>query len=187
MKLGSGLPAADVPRAVGFQYSVIVPDLRQTVITIGGNGKFTFSAAHAGLHADEFEPLHGHTFTVTLHLHGTPDAAGMVTDFTAAKKALASAISPLRRRTLMPAVIPGGRCTQDGGQVLLECGAKRYSFPAGDVVLLPVPSTSTEALAGYLLSQVLPHLDSGRVRLAKLTLAEASDTSATVTARPGPP
>lgn len=157
-----------------------------TQISIGGAGAFEFSAAHAGLHDGEFEPLHGHTFTVTLHLHGAVDDAGMVTDFSAAKKALAGAIGPLRRRTLMPAAFPGGRCTADGGQILVECGAKRYSFPAGDVLLLPVPNTSTEALAGYLLRLILPHLDSDRVQLAELTLAEASDTSATVRARPGP-
>jgi 6-pyruvoyl-tetrahydropterin synthase len=159
----------------------------QTRISIGGTGAFEFSAAHAGLHGGEFEPLHGHTFTVTLHLHGTTGDTGMVTDFSAAKQALAGAISPLRRRTLMPAVFPGGRVTADGGQILVECGPKRYSFPAGDVLLLPVPNTTTEALAGYLLSQVLPHLDQDRVQLAELTLAEASDTSATVRARPGEP
>ena len=159
--------------------------LNLTQITIGGAGAFEFSAAHAGLHDGEFEPLHGHTFTVTLHLHGAVDDAGMVTDFTAAKKALAAAIDPLRRRTLMPAVLPGGRCTTGGSQILVQCGAKRYSLPAGDVALLPVPNTTTEALAGYLLSQVLPDLDPDRVQLAELTLAEASDTAATVRARPG--
>ena len=60
-----------------------------TVITIGGDGKFAFSAAHAGLHAGEFEPLHGHSFTVTLRLHGEPDETGMVCDFTDVKNALA--------------------------------------------------------------------------------------------------
>jgi 6-pyruvoyl-tetrahydropterin synthase len=31
-----------------------------------GRGEFDFSAAHAGLHDGELEPLHGHTFQVTL-------------------------------------------------------------------------------------------------------------------------
>ena len=57
-------------------------------ITIGGTGPFQFSAAHAGLHDGEFEPLHGHTFTVTLRLHGELDGCGMVADFQAVKKAL---------------------------------------------------------------------------------------------------
>ena len=120
------------------------------MITIGGGGTFAFSAAHAGLHDGQFEPLHGHSFTVTLRLHGEPDEAGMVCDFTGAKNALAAAIAPLKRRTLMPAAPPGGRCEREGGQVVIECGDQRYSLPAGDVVLLPVPNTTTEQIAAWL-------------------------------------
>ncbi len=156
-----------------------------TVISIGGGGQFAFSAAHAGLHDGQFEPLHGHSFTVTLRLHGDLDDAGMVCDFSDAKKALAAVIAPLKRRTLMPARLPGGRCKRDGGQVVIECGAKLYSLPAADVVLLPVTNTTTEAIAAWLLGQLLPVLNAPGVQLAELVLAESSDTSATVTAHPG--
>jgi 6-pyruvoyl-tetrahydropterin synthase len=156
-----------------------------TVITIGGNGKFAFSAAHAGLHGGQFEPLHGHSFTVTLRLHGEPDETGMVCDFTDAKNALAGVIAPLKRRVLMPAAPPGGRCDRDGGQVVIECGTKLYSLPAGDVVLLPVANTTTEQIAAWLLAELVPALVAPGLRLAELVLAEAPDTSATVTARLG--
>jgi len=154
----------------------------QTVITIGGDGKFTFSAAHAGLHCGEFEPLHGHSFTVTLRLHGEQDETGMVCDFTDVKNALAQAIAPLKRRTLMPAAPPGGRCDREAGQVVIACGAKLYSLPADDVVLLPVRNTTTEQIAAWLLDQVLPVLGKPGLRQAELILAEAPDTSAAVTA-----
>jgi 6-pyruvoyl-tetrahydropterin synthase len=72
-----------------------------TSITIGG-GEFSFCAAHAGLHDGEFEPLHGHTYSVTLRLTGTPGSDGMVADFGPVKTALREAIAPLRRRTLVP-------------------------------------------------------------------------------------
>ena len=51
----------------------------------------------------------------------------------------------------------------------------------------PVASTTTEAIAGWLLSQLLPSFD-GEPRLtrADLILAEAADTSATVTAAISP-
>lgn len=160
------------------------PGAPLTVITIGGGGQFAFSAAHAGLHGGQFEPLHGHSFTVTLRLHGEPDEAGMVCDFTDAKKALAAAIAPLKRRTLMPAAPPGGRCEREGSQVVVECGGSLYSLPARDVALLPVPNTTTEQIAAWLLAQVMPALGAPGVRLAELVLAEAADTSATVTARP---
>jgi 6-pyruvoyltetrahydropterin/6-carboxytetrahydropterin synthase len=151
------------------------------MITIGGNGTFAFSAAHAGLHDGELEPLHGHTFTVTLRLHGDPDEAGMVCDFTAAKNALTTAIAPLKRRTLMPAAPSGGRCAHEGRQVVIECGTRLYSLPADDVVLLPVANTTTEQIAAWLLRQVLPALGQPGLRRAELILAEAPDTSATVT------
>jgi 6-pyruvoyl-tetrahydropterin synthase len=153
-----------------------------TVITIGGDGTFAFSAAHAGLHDGEFEPLHGHSFTVTLRLHGEMDHAGMVCDFTGAKAALARAIAPLKRRTLMPEAPPGGYSHRDGGQVVIGCGAKAYSLPAGDVMLLPVPNTTTEHIAAWLLAGLVPALTAPGLRLAELTVAEAPDTSATVAA-----
>lgn len=150
-------------------------------ITIGGTGPFQFSAAHAGLHDGEFEPLHGHTFTVTVRLRGDLDGCGMLADFHAVKKALTGAIGPLRRRTLMPARPSGGRCRTEDGQVFIECGTKRYSLPAGDVTLLPVTNTTTESIAAYLFDQVLPQLrhHPGLLR-AELTLAEAADTAATI-------
>lgn len=148
-------------------------------IEIGGS-PFVFSAAHAGLHGGEFEPLHGHTFTVTVRLTGDLDETGMLTDFHVVKKALAAVIDPLRRRTLMPAHPPGGSCVQEDGQVFIECGAKLYGLPAEDVVLLPVVNTTTEAIAAHLLEQLPPYVrdEPGLARI-ELTVAEAPDTRAT--------
>jgi 6-pyruvoyl-tetrahydropterin synthase len=153
-------------------------------VTIEINGApFEFSAAHAGLHDGQFEPLHGHTYTVGLRLHGDAGTAGMLTDFRMIKQALREAIAPLRRRTLMPQHPPGGSCRVEDGQVFIECGATRFSFPAAHVTLLPIANTATEAIAGWLLSQLLPRLkDEPGLTRVDLTLAEASDTSAIVTA-----
>jgi hypothetical protein len=48
-----------------------------------------FSAAHAGLHDGQFEPLHGHTFAVTVRLHCEPGNAGMLAGFRMFREALA--------------------------------------------------------------------------------------------------
>lgn len=152
-----------------------------TMIEIGG-GPFTFSAAHAGLHDDEFEPLHGHTFTLTLRLAGELDEAGMLTDFHRVKKTLAEVIAPLKRQTLMPGNAPGVTYRFEDGQVLIEGGTKRYSLPTIDVLLLPVVNTTTEAIAVHLAGQLLPYVrEESGVRGLELTLAEAADTAATVT------
>jgi 6-pyruvoyl-tetrahydropterin synthase len=155
------------------------------VITVGGDGRFVFSAAHAGLHDGQFEPLHGHSFTVALRLHGDLDQGGMVCDFGVVKAALGAVIAPLRRRTLMPARPPGGRCIREDGQVVVECGGKHYSLPAGDVVVLPVVNTTTEVIAAWLLGQVMPRLEGTPVRLAELVLTEAPGVFVTVSSQPG--
>jgi 6-pyruvoyl-tetrahydropterin synthase len=154
------------------------------VVTIEiGGGPFVFSAAHASLHDGQFEPLHGHTFTVTLYASGDLNEAGMVADFHVVKEAMATVIAPLRRRTLMPAQPPDGSCVTEDGQVFIECGVKRYSLPAGDVALLPLVNTTTEAIAGYLLDELRPCLwDLPGVQLVELHLAEAPDTAVTVSA-----
>jgi 6-pyruvoyl-tetrahydropterin synthase len=165
---------------------------RSTSIIIGG-GEFSFCAAHAGLHEGEFEPLHGHTFSVTLRLTATPGPAGMVADFGPVKTALREAIAPLRRRTLVPRDAPRVRITESRDTVHMASPTKLYVFPLADVVLVPVPNTSTEELAGYLLDAVLTRLvgacssETGRWGSVELELAEAPDVRATVHANLGRP
>lgn len=151
-----------------------------TTIEIGG-GPFVFSAAHAGLHDGEFEPLHGHTFTVTVRLTGTVDETAMLTDFHLVKTALAGVIAPLRRRTLMPGRAREVTYRFEDEQIFIECGRKRFSLPAADVTVLPLVNTTTEALAGHMLDLLLPVLqeEPGLSQVA-LVLAEAPDTAVTV-------
>jgi 6-pyruvoyl-tetrahydropterin synthase len=152
------------------------------MIEISGS-PYEFAAAHSGLHGGQLEPLHGHTYSVGLRLHGDPGADGMLADFRVIKAALREVIAPLRSRTLMPRQLPGGYCQVEDGQVRIECGGTRLSLPAAHVRLLPVANTSTEAIAGWLLDQLLPRLDdqAGLAR-AELTLAESVSTAATVSA-----
>lgn len=144
-----------------------------------GRGEFGFSAAHAGLHDGEFEPLHGHTFQVTLRLLGIPGDDGMLLDFGEIKTALREAIAPLRRRTMMPGHAPEVLITRENGTLSVVAGRKRYVLPAEDVVVLPLTNTTTEAIAGYLLERALPYLHGYGLTSVELEVSEAPDTSAT--------
>lgn len=144
-----------------------------------GRGEFGFSAAHTGLHDGEFETLHGHSFHVTLRLSGTPGADGMLVDFAKVKAALREAIAPLRRRTLMPGEAPEVRITRENDTLSICAGRKRYVLPADDVMVLPLTNTTTEALADYLLVQVLTRLRGTSLTAVELKLSEATDASAT--------
>ncbi|MGH3812389.1 MAG: 6-pyruvoyl trahydropterin synthase family protein [Pseudonocardiaceae bacterium] len=144
-----------------------------------GRGEFGFSAAHAGLHDGEFEPLHGHSFQVTLRLSGTPADNGMLIDFGEVKAALREAIAPLRRRTVMPGRAPEVLITSESNTLSIVAGRKRYVLPAEDVVVLPLVNTTTEAIADYLLERALPYLHGYGLTTVELEVSEAPDTSAT--------
>jgi 6-pyruvoyl-tetrahydropterin synthase len=146
-----------------------------------GQGEFTFCAAHAGLHDTGFEPLHGHTFQVTVRLAGSCDPiTGMVCDFGPVKAALREVIRPLKRRTLVATATDPATVETHGDSVWVSDGIRSWSFPADDVVLLPLANTSTEELAGYLLGQLGPRLPTGRLAWVEVSLSEAPDASATV-------
>ena len=144
-----------------------------------GRGEFGFSAAHAGVHDGEFEPLHGHTYQVTLWLFGVPGDGGMLIDFGEIKTALREAIAPLRRRTMMPGRAPEVLITSENNTLSIVAGRKRYVLPVDDVVVLPMVNTTTEAIAGYLLERVLPYLHGYGLSTVQLEVSEAPDTSAT--------
>ncbi|WP_280387727.1 6-pyruvoyl trahydropterin synthase family protein [Nocardia wallacei] len=152
-----------------------------TTVEIGGS-EFRFPAAHTGWHAGEFEPLHGHTYIPVLRLAGGVGKDGMVADFSAVKVLLRDAITPLRRRVLLAADCPGVSIEHVDDTVRVASPSKRYVFPAGDTVVLPITNTSTEQLAAYLLDQIVPALVGHQIDCAELELAEAPGTAAIVRA-----
>ncbi|MDQ4102769.1 MAG: 6-carboxytetrahydropterin synthase [Actinomycetota bacterium] len=144
--------------------------------------EFGFYAAHIALYKGEVEPLHGHTFQVALRVSGEPDISGMVAEFNEIKPAMRDAVAPLRRRTLIPGQAPELQITPNNDSLSITCGRKKYLLPAEDVTILPLVNTTLEALAGYLLSQVLPQLKRAGLVAAELEISELPGTSATARA-----
>ena len=144
--------------------------------------EFGFYAAHIALYKGEIEPLHGHTFHVTLRLSGEPDTSGTVAEFDEVKPVMREVVAPLRRRTLVPGKAPELQITSKNDTLWIGGGRKRYMLPAEDVTVLPLVNTTLEALAGYLLGQVLPQLQRAGLVIAELEIAELPGTSATARA-----
>jgi 6-pyruvoyltetrahydropterin/6-carboxytetrahydropterin synthase len=144
-----------------------------------GRAEFGFYAAHLALSAGEVEPLHGHTFHVTLRLSGEPDASGMLVEFSEIRAAVREAVAPLRRRTLIPGLAPELKITSEHDTLSITTGRKRYVLPVEDVTVLPLANTTLEAIAGYLLGQVRPQLPKAGLVAAELQVAEPPGTSAT--------
>jgi 6-pyruvoyltetrahydropterin/6-carboxytetrahydropterin synthase len=144
--------------------------------------EFGFYAAHIALYNGEVEPLHGHTFQVSLRVSGEPDNSGIVAEFSEIKPAIRNAVASLRRRTLVPGHAPQLQITQKNDSMSIICGRKRYLMPNEDVTVLPLTNTTLEVLAGYLLSQVLPQLKKTGLVAAELEISELPGTSATARA-----
>ncbi|MFM7205327.1 MAG: 6-pyruvoyl trahydropterin synthase family protein [Planctomycetaceae bacterium] len=116
-----------------------------------------FSAGHFITLTDDIcEPVHGHNWTVSVDVAGTPDAHGMVVDFIALRDTISAVLARLDHRMLLPAASPWlavatarGPHGHDEITVTFR-GRRRWVFPADECVLLPVPNTTAEWLAHWI-------------------------------------
>lgn len=166
---------------------------------------FKFNAAHFVVHAGRRERLHGHNYRVALTVEAagglpttdTADAAtneGMLVDFGALKAIMRRQCAALDERFLAAgrSATVALTTSADGRNVELRVAADGdfYSFPAADVVVLPVVAVTVEELARHLLTEFVAAaapLGLGSV-LSAVTVAvgETPGQEARVTARLAP-
>ncbi len=110
-----------------------------------------FSAGHFITYGDGLcERLHGHNYRVAAILHGRLDEYALVYDFVSLKKRLRELVDRLDHRTLLPTKNPLLDVGEDGNNVTVRYQDQFYSFPKGDVLLLPIANTTAEMLALWL-------------------------------------
>lgn len=133
-----------------------------------------FAAAHfITLPGHRCESLHGHNYRVGVQLSGTLEAeAWYVYDFVALKQLMRRLTGELDHRVLLPASNPALTVRDTAGTVTVAYdGQPRYSFPASDCVVLPIPNTTVEMLAQYLAGQVKGELKTrGAVHIRSLAI-----------------
>ncbi len=118
--------------------------------------RFVFSAAHFITYdGDVCEPLHGHNYHVAIEWHGPLDANSYVVDFIAVRGALQQIVAELDHRVLLPTQHPTLQVAEQGAEVVAVHGERRWSFPRGDCVLLPVANTTAEMLARHIAARLL--------------------------------
>jgi len=156
--------------------------------------QLTFSAAHFITFAGDIcEALHGHNYGVSCRVEGPLDANRYVIDFIALRDHLAQISRELDHHVLLPTSHPLIRvhCDAVAGEVIATFrdpdsagknngpgdgpGAgpldRRWIFPRGDCVLLPVSNTTAEEIAGYFVDRLLESLGQHlRPELVSLTV-----------------
>jgi len=113
-----------------------------------------FSACHFIAGHQKCGRLHGHTYVVSMKLHGDVGKDGMVMDFIPIKKELRALADELDHRVLVPA--NSKKITVAlGDEVFIKADDKKYALPKEDVVLLPTEESSAEELCRYILEKVV--------------------------------
>jgi 6-pyruvoyltetrahydropterin/6-carboxytetrahydropterin synthase len=113
--------------------------------------RFVFSAAHfITYNTDTCERLHGHNYQVFVEFHGPLDDNQYVVDFIALRDLVQALVDQLDHRMLLPDCHPLIRVEPDEREVVVTFQDRRWVFPRGDCIILPVPNTTAELLARYL-------------------------------------
>ena len=122
--------------------------------------RLVFSAAHfITYNGDTCERLHGHNYHVAAEVYGPLDENQYVVDFILVRDILQSLVDELDHRMLLPTGHPTIRVVEQAEEVEVSHAKRRWLFPRGDCVLLPVANTTSELLAQYLGERLLAALE----------------------------
>jgi len=109
---------------------------------------FNFCSAHFLIFADgSREELHGHNYRVSVEVDGPITDGDIVIDFVVLKPLVKAVCDSLDHKTLLPSQNQYIRVEEKDDMVWAHCDDGRFAFPARDVLILPIPNTSTERLA----------------------------------------
>lgn len=118
-----------------------------------------FSAAHFITFAGNVcERLHGHNYRVAAEIEGRLDENHYVIDFIALRDTLQALVMELDHHVLLPTEHSQIVVTANEREVEARFEDRRWVFPRGDCVLLPVANTTAELLARYLGGRLLDEL-----------------------------
>lgn len=121
--------------------------------------ELVFSAAHfITFNGNVCERLHGHNYRVACEVEGPLDENRYVVDFIALRDELKTLVLELDHHMLLPTLHPSIRVTADETSVEVTFEERRWVFPRGDCVLLPLVQTTAELLAQYLGLRLLERL-----------------------------
>lgn len=119
-----------------------------------------FSAAHfITFNGNICERLHGHNYQVTAEVEGPLDENQYVVDFIALRDVLKEIVLELDHRMLLPMRHPKIRVTADDCEVTATFEERRWVFPKGDCLLLPLEQTTAELLAKHIADELLVRLE----------------------------
>ncbi len=123
------------------------------IIIDGWKSNIRFSSAHIIPEYEKCSRLHGHSYAVNVKIMGKLDSKGIIMDFSVAKDVLRKIVNKLDHMVLIPEKSKIIRIEKQVNSIKISLLEKKYVFPLGDCVFLPIESTSAENLASYILDR----------------------------------
>ena len=121
-----------------------------------------FSAAHFITYAGGLcERLHGHNYRVEVEVHGALDENHYVVDFIALRDIAARIALSLDHHVLLPTQSQLIKVEKGERETTAAFEDRRWVFPNGDCVLLPLPNTTAELLGNWFAVRLLDELSTG--------------------------
>lgn len=135
---------------------------------------FVFASAHfITYEGHKCETLHGHNYRAGITIEGDIDPESWyVYDFVRIKKMMRRLCDEIDHRVLLPLENPKLTIEADEQTVRVAYqSVPRYLFPRRDCALLPIPNTTVEMLARYLVGRVRDELhEAGATGLRSLEI-----------------
>jgi len=113
----------------------------------------TFASAHFIADYSKCSRLHGHSYAVSVAIKGEPEN-GIIVDFVEVKNLIREIIEELDHRVIIPTT-GDMKINDKNEEVEVIHGQKRFVFPKNDCVFIPMPSSSAENLAIYILQKFM--------------------------------
>ena len=139
---------------------------------------FVFASAHfITYQGHKCETLHGHNYRVGVVLEGAIDPESWyVYDFVTLKRTMRGLCDEIDHRVLLPLHNPKLEIREEGDMVsVLYEGKPRYLFPRRDCAMLPIPNTTVEMLARYLVTRLRTELDPDKLSLLRVIEIEVEE------------
>jgi len=108
-----------------------------------------FAAAHFATYGGELEPLHGHSYAVTVEIEGSLTPDSWVMDFGDVKDITRALCKELHHKLILQMRNPLLHVSERDGEVEVKFGGKRYVVPAAETVKMEIDNTTAERLAEW--------------------------------------
>ncbi|MCP3870731.1 MAG: hypothetical protein GY703_22085 [Gammaproteobacteria bacterium] len=135
-----------------------MPSLNQQFAVSVDPGELHFNAAHFITFDQTCENLHGHNFHVRITATGGNNRDAFVVDFVLLNRLAAQICAGLTNRILLPGESSEVVLQVNGNQIDVSSYDKRFSLPTENCVVLPLPNTTAEMLAWFIMESLIPLL-----------------------------